>query len=653
MNSKNFSQDVQDALSYFSFDDIPTMKELNTSYRRLALKKHPDKNGGSDAAKEDYQNLQNFYKQIGNYIVENESNDKTDEERDHVATFKSFNFDQKNTYSHTIFIEIKLVKAWKQVLISKIGEPEDKGSSGLIFRLKDFKLNDEVFSITVTLYESPKDNQPKLHIQGSQYANNEFTLKELPSLYAEVRKIIPPEMISHSGAPEPSEVKKARGRPRQSAKSIKTVKDVVQNCKVQACNFMTKVTRDMNAHKKIHQREDVVDLRRKLSLEESVVVMEIATDEAEAPAPESPTDTKTSELTPDPAFNFSVQWKDFTEKNKLIDELKEKVTDLEKGSEILKKKFQKDEVQWEKDLTEMRKELNRAMDKASSLCEENTLLKEQVKTFQNREIANSEIQRKCEERLKVVLVTAGCQTEDQDEAVDIEVLSANRQTGYRRTDPASPPTAAHKADTVEQVQHNCNLCNFKSNSEARLNKHLSHKHHKCDICSRTLKTPALLRSHLREIHDKVDGTMTECKKCKFSALNESHLNLHIDRHHKELSCNQCEYKTEIRRNLVDHVAQNHRRSSNATCKYWLQNNCRRVNCQYKHEKVKCRFGRNCNRGDCQFGHDMARPATTNSTRPYVSPWTNPAFLGGPGAGESFPFLGQSQQCRCQTRRTGV
>ena len=203
------------------------------------------------------------------------------------------------------------------------------------------------------------------------------------------------------------------------------------------------------------------------------------------------------------------------------------------------------------------------------------------------------------------------------------------------------------------MEHNCNLCHFKSNSEARLSKHLSLKHYKCDICSRVVKTPALLRSHLREIHDKVAGTMTECQKCKFSALSESHLNLHIDRHHKELSCNQCEYKTETRRNMVDHVAQNHRRSRNATCKYWLQNNCRRENCQYKHEKTRCRFGRNCSRVDCQFEHDTARPATTNSTRPYVSPWTNPAYLGGAAAVESFPFLERSCHCRGTNRRQGM
>ena len=47
---------------------------------------------------------------------------------------------------------------------------------------------------------------------------------------------------------------------------------------------------------------------------------------------------------------------------------------------------------------------------------------------------------------------------DQDEAADTEVLNRGRQTGFRRTDPASPPTQSVSA---VQAQQNCNLCNFK------------------------------------------------------------------------------------------------------------------------------------------------------------------------------------------------
>lgn len=52
---------IKEALKYMNFDNIPSMKELNSRYRKLAFIKHPDKNGNSIAAKEDFQNLLNFY----------------------------------------------------------------------------------------------------------------------------------------------------------------------------------------------------------------------------------------------------------------------------------------------------------------------------------------------------------------------------------------------------------------------------------------------------------------------------------------------------------------------------------------------------------------------------------------------------------------
>ena len=74
-----------------------------------------------------HSNHQYKYGEIGNFIVENNGND-TEEEWDQIATFKSYNFDQENSYSHT---SLKTVR--RQVLTTKIGEPEDNGSNGLIF----------------------------------------------------------------------------------------------------------------------------------------------------------------------------------------------------------------------------------------------------------------------------------------------------------------------------------------------------------------------------------------------------------------------------------------------------------------------------------------------------------------------------------------
>ena len=166
-------------------------------------------------------------------------------------------------------------------------------------------------------------------------------------------------------------------------------------------------------------------------------------------------------FTPDQAYNLKIQVK---EKKKLI-KLREKVKELEKDTNKIRRKFENEEKGRERDLGELRKELNTTLEKASILCEENNVLKEQVQKYEERE--------------KVLLVSASCQMEEvKEKETDID----------RRSHPSSETSAVPKAITVTQGEHNCNLCKFKSNSELQMNQHLDHKHHKCDICSQILKT---------------------------------------------------------------------------------------------------------------------------------------------------------------------
>ena len=78
----------QKSENFLHFDNILSMKELNTPYRKMALMKQ-DKKGGLEHAKEGYQRLQTFYRVIGNYIVENKGADCDEEEGDQVETFRS------------------------------------------------------------------------------------------------------------------------------------------------------------------------------------------------------------------------------------------------------------------------------------------------------------------------------------------------------------------------------------------------------------------------------------------------------------------------------------------------------------------------------------------------------------------------------------
>ena len=141
--------------------------------------------------------------------------------------------------------------------------------------------------------------------------------------------------------------------------------------------------------------------------------------------------------------------------------------------------------------------------------------------------------------------------------------------------------------------------------------------------------------------------MMECEICKFSALSKKHLRTHVNKHHRELACKDCNFKTKSGTQLKEHTAQKHR--SPSTCKYWLQNSCTRVSCQFLHVLRKCKFGVNCTRNNCKFKHPEELKPVQNKQR--INPWSNPAYLNENSYNAEFPFLGKT--CRCHQRTQGV
>ena len=70
-----FSQEIMEALAFLEITEVPrTMKDLNKVYRKLSLKYHPDKNSGSSESTKQYQDLQMFYKRLGDYVLSNNVN---------------------------------------------------------------------------------------------------------------------------------------------------------------------------------------------------------------------------------------------------------------------------------------------------------------------------------------------------------------------------------------------------------------------------------------------------------------------------------------------------------------------------------------------------------------------------------------------------
>ena len=85
-----FSQEIMEALAFLEITEVPrTMKDLNKVYRKLSLKYHPDKNSGSSESTKQYQDLQMFYKRLGDYVLSNNvnnvnMNDNHDQDEDMV-----------------------------------------------------------------------------------------------------------------------------------------------------------------------------------------------------------------------------------------------------------------------------------------------------------------------------------------------------------------------------------------------------------------------------------------------------------------------------------------------------------------------------------------------------------------------------------------
>ena len=87
MNSKEI-KNLEEALSFMGFDALPTMQELTTRYKKLALEMHPDKNQGLDSAKEKFQRLQQSYQVVGDTILNNVNNVDDKEEEESINIFK-------------------------------------------------------------------------------------------------------------------------------------------------------------------------------------------------------------------------------------------------------------------------------------------------------------------------------------------------------------------------------------------------------------------------------------------------------------------------------------------------------------------------------------------------------------------------------------
>ena len=75
---------LKDALKFMKFEDMPTMEELTSRYKRLCLVYHPDKNQNTVVMTEKFKELNRCFKLVRRAIVSNVSHADDDVEEENM-----------------------------------------------------------------------------------------------------------------------------------------------------------------------------------------------------------------------------------------------------------------------------------------------------------------------------------------------------------------------------------------------------------------------------------------------------------------------------------------------------------------------------------------------------------------------------------------
>jgi hypothetical protein len=157
-------------------DQTLTTKFVTAKYKQLAKERHPDREGGST---EEFQELQNAYRRMINFIEETEGINVNEEETDfETDVFMKNNVMKECSTNFVVYIQDIYVEKWRVVLEKHL----------TVRRMDKARYIFKTGSITITLYDKPKkDPRSKLHIQsGDQRVNLNFIMDKLSLFYREV-----------------------------------------------------------------------------------------------------------------------------------------------------------------------------------------------------------------------------------------------------------------------------------------------------------------------------------------------------------------------------------------------------------------------------------------------------------------------------------
>ena len=162
-------------------DQLPTLEEYKLAYREK-LKMHPDKLPDSADKKKDHDVFCEILKAAEcffQYITENQNQQtrEKDQDKELLKTFEQRSGVSYNKGNITFNIEPGSGDLWIKCLAKKLSEPVLL-SNGSVYQMKvkEFKITSVSYltkktygSLSVTVWPSPSDGQPKVCVQGTMY----------------------------------------------------------------------------------------------------------------------------------------------------------------------------------------------------------------------------------------------------------------------------------------------------------------------------------------------------------------------------------------------------------------------------------------------------------------------------------------------------
>ena len=159
--------------------------------------------------------------------------------------------------------------------------------------------------------------------------------------------------------------------------------------------------------------------------------------------------------------------------------------------------------------------------------------------------------------------------DNKDSLEEAETIVKMKNSGYDRNSPQyqsipkSLKNSPHSNQKRTEEEFNCYECDFQSNEQYLLEKHISWKHEaaKCGVCEYIGGNKVVLEKHMQFKHSKAKN-LSKTNPTIGIDLQESNSKKHIEtknqnNERKLFECYDCDYESEDKEQLKQHLQNKH------------------------------------------------------------------------------------------------